>query len=102
MIKAILFDMDGVLVDSEPYYIKKIQERMEKLGAIADDAFYTSLIGSSNQYTRKALRSLLPEFSDEEFNSKCTNFYDDIIPYHTLIFPDTLQTLKSLKERGIS
>lgn len=54
MIKTVIFDMDGVLVDSEPVHHIAYIQHFEELNINVDDDLYQSFIGSStkNIYTR--------------------------------------------------
>ena len=43
--KAVIFDMDGVLIDSEPAYLKMNMEMFSQLGIKMDDENYKALVG---------------------------------------------------------
>ena len=47
MLKAIIFDMDGVIIDSEPQHARAAQRVFERYHAPADYAYCSSFIGSS-------------------------------------------------------
>ncbi len=49
MLKAIIFDMDGVIIDSEPQHAKAALRVFERLHAPADLAYCKSFIGSSTK-----------------------------------------------------
>ena len=42
---AVIFDMDGVLVDSEPLHLRTTNEVLARRGAHLDDATYATFIG---------------------------------------------------------
>lgn len=50
MLKAVIFDMDGVLVDTETLHYKINKELLEKYGCKLDMEYYKQFIGSTNTY----------------------------------------------------
>lgn len=42
---AVIFDMDGVLLDSEPYYYNYLQQRFTELGISVTDEEYAGFVG---------------------------------------------------------
>ncbi|MFD1061908.1 HAD family hydrolase [Winogradskyella litorisediminis] len=47
MLKAVLFDMDGVIVDTEPLHRKAYYKMFDDVGIIVDDELYSSFTGQS-------------------------------------------------------
>ena len=47
MIEAVLFDMDGILIDSEREYDKAMREAITRYGHIITDEFLLRVIGIS-------------------------------------------------------
>ena len=51
MIRAVLLDMDGVLVDSEPFILKAAMMMFEELGFTVHPADFAPFVGSGeNRY----------------------------------------------------
>ncbi|MEC5394239.1 HAD family hydrolase [Bergeyella sp. RCAD1439] len=48
-LKAVLFDMDGVIVDTEPLHRKAYYKMFSELGLIVEDDLYASFTGASTQ-----------------------------------------------------
>ncbi len=48
MLKAIIFDMDGVIIDSEPLHVEVEKELAEKLGGKLDDELHEKLVGTTD------------------------------------------------------
>ena len=44
-IKAIIFDMDGLMLDTEPFYKTAWQAASAELGHVLDDSLYARLVG---------------------------------------------------------
>jgi len=58
-IKCIIFDMDGVIIDSEEIHKKAYHETFKEIGVEVDDVFYKTLTGSS---TLNAFQKLVTHF----------------------------------------
>lgn len=56
MLKAVIFDMDGVLVNTEPVYYKVIKEILNENGHDIDYKEYEKYIGMTNEYTWELLK----------------------------------------------
>lgn len=60
MLKAIIFDMDGVIIDSEPQHARAALQVLEQNGVQTDLDYCTSFIGSSTRH--------MAEVTVEKFN----------------------------------
>ena len=47
--KAVIFDMDGVLIDSEPFYLSRFKKFFAVYGKTYTDEVQTLLAGASSQ-----------------------------------------------------
>lgn len=50
MLKAVIFDMDGVLIDSEPIHMEGWVQALEEHGVTIDVEYYSQFIGQTNEY----------------------------------------------------
>jgi beta-phosphoglucomutase-like phosphatase (HAD superfamily) len=70
---ALIFDMDGVLVDSEPLHLRAKREALSKAGILAPESLFANYIGRSDKamiYEVAAAHGLSAERSDEILESK--------------------------------
>ena len=57
MIKAVIFDMDGVIIDSEPVHMKLENETYKKLGIEVTGDEHHSFVGATSHYMWEALKN---------------------------------------------
>ncbi len=50
MLKAVIFDMDGVMIDSEPVHQEANKRVMEELGLLFEESYYAQFVGSTTDY----------------------------------------------------
>ena len=103
-LKAVLFDMDGVIVDTEPLHKKAYYKMFDDLGIDVSDDFYTSFTGYS---TKKVVEKLIEKFdlkeSIEEISAHKRNYfkkYFDTDPNFDLL-PGVLDLIKNYHENHI-
>ena len=103
-LKAVLFDMDGVIVDTEPLHRKAYFQTFKDLNITVSEEFYTSLTGTS---TKKATNMIKEEFnlevSPEEIASSKRKYfkqYFDTDPDFDLL-PGVRELIAHYFENGI-
>lgn len=100
-IKAVIFDMDGVLVDSEITYIRLWQTFLAENGVSVSIADLRFLAGSSREIENQFLSKML-HLSVREVEKKKKDFYQNHpINYKNIQKPFSRQLLSFLKEKEI-
>ena len=106
MIKGLLFDLDGVLFDTETWHIRLDEKCLKDLGYNdVDPMVFVSLIGAGKGMDPwEAIYRQLPDeyrtngFKENFRNYKSTQF--DFPPYKELIFPEVKEALKKLDKEN--
>jgi len=76
MIKAVLFDMDGVVVNTEPIGYRANQELYKSLNINVPDDVYGTFIGNSDKMIVQKLKDLYPiDLSHEELLDEKYKYY---------------------------
>lgn len=104
MIKAILFDMDGILFDSEKYYMEGTIIQMKEYGYDGDIKDIYRIIGTSMSETYDILYELLDKRVPRDLIIKNNEKYfliDHPLDYKALMFDGIEESLKELKEHNI-
>jgi len=57
MLKAVIFDMDGVIIDSEPTHMKLENETYKKLGIEVSGDEHHTFVGATSNYMWEALKN---------------------------------------------
>lgn len=76
MVKAVIFDMDGVVVNTEPIGYRANQELYRSLNITVPDNVYGTFIGNSDKMIVKKLKDLYPiDLSYEELLNEKYKYY---------------------------
>lgn len=86
MIKTVIFDMDGVIVDTEPVHYYAYYKQFDELGIAVSEEMYTSLTGSSTRNTFQKLK--------ESFD--ISHEVEELIQRKRAIFNDAFDTKEDL------
>lgn len=103
-LKAVLFDMDGVIVDTEPLHRKAYFQMFEDLNISVSEELYTSFTGAS---TKKACTTLVEKFglkiSHEELASikrrYFKHYFDHDVDFDLL--PGVLNLIENYYDNGL-
>jgi HAD superfamily hydrolase (TIGR01509 family) len=87
MIQTVIFDMDGVIVDTEPVHRYAYYKQFEELNIEVTEAMYTSFTGFS---TRNTFQTLKEKFQLEQD-------VEDLIQRKRSIFNDAFDTKEDLE-----
>lgn len=87
MIQTVIFDMDGVIVDTEPVHRYAYYKQFEELNIEVTEAMYTSFTGFSTRNTFQTLK--------EQF--QLTHEVEDLIQRKRNIFNDAFDTKEDLE-----
>lgn len=103
-IKAILFDMDGVLMDSEYYYHFGTFNWMRRLGFTGDHSQLNQLIGTTMATTYDMLYELFGgKYSKEELTRVNEEYFEkeDPLDCKKIMFANVKECLISFKKMGL-
>lgn len=99
MLKAIIFDLDGTLIDSETYYVEGTREWLSKCGIDIDFKTISSIIGKTMEETYSYL-SKISGLEEEKVIFENTRYFAETNPlvFSKLIFKDVKKCLSKLKK----
>ena len=99
---AVVFDMDGVLMDSEPVWNSSWRKAVEELGYLFSQPFYDQCVGRNERDTRSLfMEHYGPGFPMDAAKDRMTGYYEQQIREGIPRKPGAAEILEGLKNKGI-
>lgn len=100
--KAVLWDMDGTLIDSEPHWLKSERRLAEKLGGSWTEQDGLEMVGLSLTASTKLFAEKLGvDMSHEEILSELTASVSQSLEKEILWRPGAQELLRLLRKKGV-
>lgn len=102
-IRAVIFDMDGVLADTERVYCEQLAAYLDQVGGCSSPDLLKKGIGASGREYLEVLEQAKPAgMTLEAFQKGYRDYYEQHpIDYLQIAEPGAEELLKRLKERGM-
>ncbi len=102
MIRAVLLDMDGVLVDSEPFIMKAAMMMFEELGHAVRASDFVPFVGAGeNRYIGGVAEQHGIKIDIDEVKSRTYDIYDEIIVGNLRPLPGVEKFLDRCQDRSL-
>mgnify|MGYP001103328570 CR=1 FL=1 len=100
--KGAIFDMDGLLLDTERLYQESWIEMAKRFGQTPDPAFPTAVSGSSGEGMRQIIRRYYPAVDPYAFQAGCIARVDGILDEQgPPVKPGARELLKYFRRQGV-
>jgi beta-phosphoglucomutase len=104
MLRAIIFDMDGVICDSEPLHMRAFQKVLEEDGIVlTDNEYYDKYLAFDDRGCFQAIFGVHQRSIDSEQMKKLlvrkARYFDEAMKSHLVIFPGAENLIKKAAEK---
>ncbi len=100
---TVLFDMDGVLVNSEPVIIKAATRALAEVGITATREFFEPFLGAGEEFfiVGPCKDAGIPEKTEETMNAMY-RYYNETVYQELMVYPHAADTIRALHQAGIT
>lgn len=99
-VRAVVFDKDGVLVNTEPEHERRLRAYLEELGRDASDM--PCLYGSNNEATWGWVEPHDEALRERLYQGFRARWHEEPMPYARLLDPEAPALLDALREAGLA
>jgi len=104
VLKAVIFDFNGILVDDEPIHLELFRRVLEEEGlSLTDDAYYAKYLGMDDRGCFRSVfkdnRRELDDAKLAELIRRKADYYRETIAQRTMIFPGVTRLVPELAAR---
>jgi len=100
MTKAVLWDLDGVLVDTAPFHFQAWQELFQSLGKGFADADFRRIFGLRNDAILRDILGELTRAKVERLAERKEELYRSKVEGRVTAIPGAVELLQRLQQRG--
>ncbi|HYG05528.1 MAG TPA: HAD family phosphatase [Stenotrophomonas sp.] len=99
--QAVIFDMDGLMLDSERAITRCLARAAEEQGQAIEDSYWLSMVGKGDAACRTMLAERIGEAPAQALLARCHVLYDAVVEAGVPLRPGIMELLDLLVARGI-